>query len=187
MTTDSEIILRSRTQPAAFGEIYERDVAPIGGYLGRRVGADAAEDIVAETFLTAFRKRASFDTSWESARPWLFGIAVRLMRRRRRLEGVQWRAAMAGPADDTAAGDGYGEAEDRMDAQRRLRALEPAIAALAQRDREVLQLFAWGGLSYDDIVASLRVPVGTVRSRLNRVRRQLSNALPSAPVMVGEE
>ena len=187
MTTDSEIILRSRTQPAAFGEIYERHVEPIGGYLARRVGAAAAEDIVAETFLTAFRKRASFDTSWESARPWLFGIAVRIMRRHRRLEAVQWRAAMAGPADDTAAGDGYGEAEDRMDAQRRLRALEPAIAALAQRDREVLQLFAWGGLSYDDIAASLRVPVGTVRPRLNRVRRQLSNAPPSAPVTVGEE
>lgn len=61
----------------------------------------------------------------------------------------------------------------RVDAEREVEMLRARIAALAPRDRETLLLYAWQGMSYDEVAAALGVPVGTVRSRLNRVRRRL--------------
>lgn len=61
----------------------------------------------------------------------------------------------------------------RVDAEREVDALKGRIAALAPRDRETLLLYAWQGMSYDEVASALGVPVGTVRSRLNRVRRRL--------------
>ena len=57
--------------------------------------------------------------------------------------------------------------------------LASALAGLKPRDRDVLLLFAWEQLGYEEIAAVLDVPVGTVRSRLNRARRQTRAALPS--------
>ena len=57
----------------------------------RRIGADAADDVVAETFLIAFRQRASFRPDCPDARPWLYGIATNLVRRHRRTEVRQLR------------------------------------------------------------------------------------------------
>lgn len=62
----------------------------------------------------------------------------------------------------------------RADASAAVRALAPRIAALSSRDRETLLLYAWGDLTYEEIAVALGVPVGTVRSRLNRVRRKLA-------------
>ena len=69
MSTDSEIIQRSLEEPGVFSEIFERHVRPVGGYLRRRVGADAVDDVLSETFLVAFKRRAAFDPAWETARP----------------------------------------------------------------------------------------------------------------------
>ncbi|HEX3489012.1 MAG TPA: sigma factor [Streptosporangiaceae bacterium] len=52
----------------------------------RRLGSDAADDVVAETFLTAFRQRDDDDTSRACARPWLYGIASHMISRHRRAE-----------------------------------------------------------------------------------------------------
>ncbi len=175
MSTDSDILLRSRESPAAFAEVFERHSASVASFIRRRVGADGVEDALSETFLVAFRRRADFDTSWESARPWLLGIASRVLKKHRAEEARQWRAIAA------AAGDGEPEAEDgidgagrRMDAAAAVRHLAPRIAALSDRDRETLLLYAWGGLTQEQVAAVLGVPVGTVGSRLNRVRRKLA-------------
>lgn len=64
----------------------------------------------------------------------------------------------------------------RVDAEREVETLKARIAALAPKDRETLLLYAWQGMSYDEVAAALGVPVGTVRSRLNRVRRRLDSA-----------
>lgn len=80
VSTDSEIIARSLDEPGAFSGIFERHVRPVGGYVRRRVGADAVDDVLSETFLVAFRRRKAFDLKWDSARPWLLGIATRLVK-----------------------------------------------------------------------------------------------------------
>ena len=70
MNNDSAIIARSVAEPALFAQIFERHAAAVGGYTRRRVGLDAVDDILSETFMVAFRKRVSFDVDVDSARPW---------------------------------------------------------------------------------------------------------------------
>lgn len=60
-----------------------------------------------------------------------------------------------------------------VDADRRWPEVTRLIAELPAGEREVVLLYAWEDLSYDQIAATLEIPVGTVRSRLNRARRRL--------------
>lgn len=179
MTTDSEIIRRSLDHPPAFAEIFERHARVVGAFAARRIGPDAADDVLSETFLVAFRRRSAFDPAWDSAKPWLLGIASRLMKKHRGREAAQWRSLEASARrEDHIIEDASEAAAERADAEASIRALAPRIAALPRRDRDTLLLFAWGDLTYVEIGNALGVPTGTVRSRLNRVRRQLSAGEP---------
>src|SRR5215831_10862911 len=71
---DAGLIAESCRAPERFGAVFDRHAAAIHGYIARRLGRDAADDLVAETFLVAFRQRASYDPGQGSARPWLYGI-----------------------------------------------------------------------------------------------------------------
>lgn len=174
MSTDSEIIERSIEEPEAFSGIFERHVRPVGGYIRRRIGADAVDDALSETFLVAFRRRGSFDLGVGSALPWLLGIATRIVKRHRADEARQWRSFEAASGAASVVDGGHDAAADRLDADAALRTLAPRIAALSAKDRDTLLLYAWGDLTYEQIALALGVPVGTVRSRLNRVRRKLA-------------
>lgn len=176
MSTDSEIIRRSLGRPEAFAELFDRHARAVNAFAAYRVGSDDAEDVLSETFLVAFRRRTDFDLSKESAAPWLLGIASRLIRRHRAVEARQWRSFAAAVGQNVASLGGLDDAMRRVDAEREVRALRERIAALATKDRETLLLYAWQGLSYEDIAEALGVPVGTVRSRLNRVRKRLDPA-----------
>ena len=177
VSADSDIIRRSIEIPSAFAELFERHAKVIGAFAARRIGADAAQDIVSETFLVAFRRRRDFDASSESARPWLLGIASRLIGKHRGKEAAQWRAFEASAGGAVTTSDGaIDEVATRTDAAAALHRLAPRIAALAARDRDTLLLYAWGDLTYEQVAAAQGIPVGTVRSRLNRVRRKLSAA-----------
>jgi RNA polymerase sigma factor (sigma-70 family) len=179
VSVDSEIIRRSVDAPAAFAELFERHARVVGAFAARRVGYDAAEDILSETFLVAFRRRRDFDAAWESARPWLLGIASRLIRKHRSREAAQWRAFAAAASRGEPATDGAIDAAgSRTDALADLRALAPKIAKLSAGDRETLLLYAWGDLTYEQVALAQGIPVGTVRSRLNRVRRKLAPMEP---------
>jgi RNA polymerase sigma-70 factor (ECF subfamily) len=105
--------------------------------------------------------------------PWLLGIASRLIRRHRAVEAKHWRSFTAAVTGEEHSSEGGLEAMGRIDAERRVQSMRSRIAALAPRDRETLLLYAWQGLTYEQIGEALGVPVGTVRSRLNRVRRRL--------------
>lgn len=175
MNTDGEIIRRSLDAPSAFAELFERHARVIGAFAARRVGSHAAEDVLSETMLVAFRRRRDFDQAWESAKPWLLGIASRVIKKHHTDEARQWRSFAASVSRGEHASDGAIDAAgERADASAAVRALAPRIAALAARDRDTLLLYAWGDLTYDEVAVALGVPVGTVRSRLNRVRRKLA-------------
>jgi len=96
--TDAAAVLASLQRPERFARLFDRHAPEIHRYLARRVGATVADDLVAQTFLVAFERRAAFDTSREDARPWLFDIATRLLRRYHRDRG----AAIARSARRTA-------------------------------------------------------------------------------------
>lgn len=168
---------RSGSEPAElsqceFALIFDRYFAEIHGYVARRLGADAADDIAAETFETAFRKRGQYDAARGSVRAWLYGITVRQLARYRRSEVRRYRAIQR----SWAAADAESHEEqiaDRVTAQAGRCELAGALAALAPGDREVLLLVALGELTHHEISYALGIPYGTVGSRLNRVRRKL--------------
>lgn len=172
--TDAEVIAASLANPRAFEAIFDRHFPAISRYLRRRLGTRVADDLAAEVFALAFRGRHSYDLTRGDARPWLYGIAANLVRRHSRDEQRELQAH-ARAARETAAA-----AVDPLDELLR-EAIEPALAgALAQldpRDREVLLLFAWASLSYEEIAFALDLPIGTVKSRLNRARAILRTAL----------
>lgn len=180
VSTDSEIIAQSLTRPSAFTEIFDRHATVVGNYVARRLGRHDAEDVVSETFLVAFQKRSSFDRAYDSARPWLLGIATRLVKRLRAVEARHWEIVQLGAALSGAHADVTIErAAERADAAQAVRELWPAVSKLAARDRETLMLYALADLSYEEVAAALDVPIGTVRSRLNRVRKRLGAARDS--------
>lgn len=179
MSTDSEIIARSIDLPAAFGELFDRHARKVGAFAGRAVGVEAAEDILSETFLIAFRKRGTYDQTVVSAVPWLLGIAARLIRKRRATEAKHWRSiAAAALREDHHDAGGIDDASSRVDAERAAHGLLARLADLPRRDRETLLLFACEELSYAEVADALGVPIGTVKSRLNRVRATLTTSVP---------
>src|SRR2546421_4573837 len=176
--TDATAIAASLDEPRAFVAIFERHFETIGRYLRRRLNEALADELTAEVFMTAFARRASYDLARPDARPWLYGIAANLVRAHARAEERELRALARAAADPTRA------PAPGIDSP--ATPLEPVLAgvlgALAPGDREVLLLFAWGELKYEEIAEALELPVGTVKSRLNRTRALLraaiSNQLP---------
>ncbi|MGK4590994.1 RNA polymerase sigma factor [Amycolatopsis sp. w19] len=139
-----------------------------------------------ETFLIAFRKRAGYDTERRDARPWLYGIATNLVAQRRRDEvrELKLREALGPPPDE----EGHAErVADQVTAEAMGKLLDSALAELADGDRDTLTLFAGEGLSYEEIAAALDIPLGTVRSRLNRARRKVREALGRPDTTIAKE
>jgi RNA polymerase sigma factor (sigma-70 family) len=173
---DAEIIAGSRFEPELFALLFRRHATGIGRYAARRLGPGPAEDIVAETFLVAFRRRDSYDPNRYDARPWLYGIAGNLIRRHHRDEVRQLRA-LARTGVDLAVESFTDQADARLAASAASRAVAAAIADLDADQRDVLLLITWAGLTYDQTAEALGIPEGTVRSRMNRARTRLRAAL----------
>lgn len=181
---DAALIERSREDPEAFAVVYDRHAALLHRYVARRLGEAAADDVVADTFLDAFRGRHRYDLSVGDARPWLYGIAANLIGKRSRAEVRMLRAYARSGADpvlNTAYAAGYAdaiaEADSRIASAAVRRELAAALAGLPAGDRDVLLMVAWADLSYAEVAAALRIPVGTVRSRLHRARTRIRAAL----------
>ena len=178
LSGDAAIIAASRAEPEHFAAIYGRYATPLYRYAYRRVGPEHADDVVADTFVAAFRRRETYDTTRPDARPWLFGIATKEIARWHRAEAARYRAlARSGtaPPDDGMADD----VAQAVSAQAAAPALAEALAELAPGDRDVLLLAAWGELTYEEIAGTLELKVGTVRSRLHRARRAVRTHLRS--------
>ncbi|WP_433418591.1 RNA polymerase sigma factor [Microtetraspora malaysiensis] len=173
---DASIIERSRREPEAFAELFRRYAVDITRYVTRRLGSDAADDVGAETFLTAFRQRDGYDRSRPNARPWLYGIATNLMGRYVRAEVRQLRVLERTGVDPVM--EPFTERSDeRLTAEASSRRLAGALRALPRGHRDALLLVAWGGLSYPEAAEALGVRLGTVRSRISRARDKLRKEL----------
>ena len=173
--SDAEVIGRSLGEPEAFVLIYDRHAATLLRFLGRRVGAEVSEGLVGELFRIAFERRKTFDAARASALPWLYGIGSNLLLKHRRGEARRLRAS----ARMAAAGEAAGRraSAGALDARLLFPRVADAIKALPDGEREALLLFAWEDLSYQSVAEALELPIGTVRSRLNRARAQLRELL----------
>ena len=173
-SSDAEVIGRSLYEPEVFGLIYDRHAATVLRFLGRRVGAEVAEGLVGELFRIAFERRKTFDAARASALPWLYGIGANLLMKHRRGEARRLRASARMAADEAPAKRASTGAHD---ARLLFPRVADAIEALPDGEREALLLFAWEDLSYQGVAEALELPIGTVRSRLNRARARLRELL----------
>src|SRR5438552_3200893 len=155
LLSDARILGDSVSEPAMFSCLYKRHLGAVARYVARRAGSELSEDLTAEVFVRAFRKRAVFRDDHGSALPWLLGIANHLIadhRRaeRRRLEMLQRLATTRLVSSETCVG-----------------ALAPELVGkllrLPAADRDTLLLVVWGELTYAEAATALSVPVGTVR------------------------
>ena len=147
---DAALVARSRHEPEAFAELFRRHAAPLTRYVTRRLGPDAAEDVVAETFLVAFQQRHRYDATRADVRPWLFGIATNLVGRHRRTELRQWRA-LARTGVDPVVEAFTDHSDARVSANAAAARLGAAISALPAGYRDTLLLFAWADLTYEEV------------------------------------
>jgi RNA polymerase sigma-70 factor (ECF subfamily) len=163
------LIAASIERPGVFASVFDRHFPAVHGYLARRAGREPADDLASLCFTVAFERRSTFDPRVEQALPWLLGIATNLLR-------DHWRSeqrfleilARLDPPPEAASDEvtnGVWSAGDP--------ALAQALAGLEAAQRDVLVLYAWAELTYDEIAMALSVPVGTVRSRLARARSRL--------------
>jgi RNA polymerase sigma factor (sigma-70 family) len=183
--TDAELIGESLDDPRRFGVIFDRHYEAVYRYAARRAGISDAGDIAGETFVRAFNIRRRYSLEEASCRPWLLGIATNVigdhLRRIRRQEKLL--LTVQGWPDKS--GDFSAEADERLMAAKLGEDLQRALRSLTVRDRDVLLLHAWEGLSYREIAAALGIPAGTVGSRINRARRVIRELVPGLEQITG--
>jgi RNA polymerase sigma-70 factor (ECF subfamily) len=139
---------------------------------------DQARDVAQETMLRFYRHRDRFDPQ-RPLKPWLFQIVrnqVKDLWRRQRVRQVQsldpGMGDLSGELRDPAPGP-----EENVLRHERRRHLWAALAALPASKREILVLRDFHDLTYDQMAAALRIPVGTVMSRLHGARKSLREIL----------
>jgi RNA polymerase sigma factor (sigma-70 family) len=173
---DGAAIRASASDPERFGVLVRRHAPAIQRYVMRRIGREWAEDVVAETFLTAFRQRSGYRDDGRDCLPWLYGIATRLVHRHRRTEIKQLKVLTRTGWDPVTE-----PFTDRVDAAVTADAvkvrLAAALAKLPASQRDALLLLAWADLRYEQIAEATGVPLGTVQSRISRARRRLREQL----------
>lgn len=159
-----------------FERCFDAHYGRIFAFALRRVaGQDSAEDIVADTFAIAWRRR---DRIPDPALPWLYAIAANAIANQRRASArrqnldrrLEGEAGIAAPRTDPA------ELLDDRDG------LAGAFAGLDEAEREVLRLVAWEGLSTRDGARVVGCSPGAFRVRVHRARRKLAKELKTAGI-----
>ena len=157
---------------AWFEDLFRRNHAAVLSYARRRVIDSDAEDVVAEVFTVAWRKREEVPAR---ALPWLYAVAAREVlhhhRSRQRRFALDERAASQ---PQVPGGDAYALVDDRMSIDPPLRR---ALGRLCEDDAEILRLWAWEQLEPVEIASVLGVSAAATRVRLHRARRRLEAML----------
>jgi RNA polymerase sigma-70 factor (ECF subfamily) len=161
-------------ESSAFAELFDSYARAVYNH-AFRLTADwsTAEDVMAATFLEAWRLRDRVDPEGGSLRPWLLGIATNTARNQYRSNRRYRQAAQAAAAAELSVPDHAEDVAGRVDDRRRLATALTALAALRPPEREVLALCLGEGLDYEAAAEALGIPVGTVASRLSRARKKL--------------
>jgi len=172
VTTDGELIQRAAGgDQGAFEDLYRRYARPVFGLALRRLGdRGRAEDAVQETFASIWRSAASYRPERGPGAPWLYAVARNAI-----VDRARARSETPGDVPDEAANEPGppDRAEQSWVAWRVHRALEE----LPEREREVIALAYWSGLSQSEVAEFLGVPLGTVKTRTRSALARLANLL----------
>jgi RNA polymerase sigma-70 factor (ECF subfamily) len=181
MVSESDADLWARVNRGdrdAFALLFRRHSRTIYNYCFRRTGDwSQAEDLTSVVFLEAWRRR-EVELPADKIVPWLYGVATNVLRNSRRSlrrHDAALRRLPVGPGGRISIDDPAGRLED----ERRMRSILTQLATMPKRDQDVFVLCVWQDLTYEDAAVVLGIPVGTVRSRLSRVRRILREPNPA--------
>jgi RNA polymerase sigma factor (sigma-70 family) len=177
--SDTELLIASRTSPAAFTEVYRRHAEDLLRYFAKRtLDPEAAAELTAETFAEAFASRLRYEDMGVSGVAWLYGIARHQLSRFYRAGSVSAAARRKlGMPERELAPDDYERIEDLVDLAPIRHALVEAMAGLPSAQREALQLRVIDGLGYDEVSARLSCTPDNARQRVSRGLRTLAIAL----------
>jgi RNA polymerase sigma-70 factor (ECF subfamily) len=188
--SDSDLVLRAcRGDTDAFADLVDRYQDYIYNAVVHMVGPSAdAEDLAQEAFLKAFRSLKGFRREAEFS-TWLYGIMLNCVRSHWRRQGRRKDAASL--TDKAAANGAMNEPRSPEDdpfahsvRAETVAAVRKAIAGLDTELREVIVMRDIQGLSYQQLAQTLRLPLGTVKSRLFRARFALKERI--SPALAGE-
>jgi len=154
-------------------QAFDAHFTEIHRYIAQRLSRDDADDLAGEVFLIA--ARGGYEPSRGEVRPWLYGIATKLVSRHRRSEIRRWRALSR--TSEREAQSHEDATLTRVTAARLTGRLAKALAGLNAGDRDVVLLVALSGMTHQEVATALKIPYGTVASRLNRARKQLRKTL----------
>lgn len=158
-----------------FTDLYRGQYEAVLRYALRRTDPETARDVVAETFLVAWRRLDAVPTNSGMAGPWLYGVARRVLantgRSRLRAERVITRLGQERRANNVA--DAAGSIAERA----RIRS---ALATLSELDQEALRLVGWEELDLAAAALAMGCTRATMAVRLHRARRRLEQALAMA-------
>lgn len=166
-----------RAAEDAFTELYGMHANSIYRFCFRATANWAlAEDLTAQVFLEAWRKRSSMMVTGDgSLLPWLYGVATHLLRNQRR--GERRRQHMLGRWSEPLVEFGFeDQAVERLDDEREMRRLLATLETLPIADRELLRLAIWEKLTSAEIAIVLGISPGAVRTRLTRAKQRLKHA-----------
>jgi len=189
---DEELVLEyaETGSQVAFEELVRRFERELYSYLCSYLGdAHLAEDAFQATFLQLHLKCHQFEPD-RRLRPWLYTIAshqaVDLLRRNRRHKAasLSTAAGYAGSSDERQSLGGLLEAADagpreRLESAEDCQKTRSAVEKLSAKLRQMLDLVAYQGLKYREAAGVLGIPLGTVKSRMNKALRSLRKALSS--------
>lgn len=173
--SDAEIMRRlAGGEIGALGELYDRYQQAVRSFVSRATqGGDDVDDLVHITFLEAAKSASRYDGR-SSCRPWLIGIAVRHLRRRRQAFG-RFFAVLTSLRGVMPTSSGVRAPLDtRHD-------MERALARLSEAKRMTFLMAEVEGLTCPEIAEALDVPVGTVWTRLHAARRELREVFEERP------
>jgi RNA polymerase sigma-70 factor (ECF subfamily) len=181
VTSDGDLIQRAATgDRSAFEDLYRRYARPVFGLALRRLGdRGRAEDAVQETFTSVWRSAATYRPERGPGAPWIYAVARNAIVDRARARTELPADIPDEPSADAGPPD---RAEQSWVAWRVHRALEE----LPEREREVIALAYWSGLSQSEVAEFLDIPLGTVKTRtraaLGRLSEILEEELEGEPV-----
>ena len=171
-TSDGELIQRAAGgDRSAFDELYQRYARPVFGLALRKLGdRGRAEDAVQETFASIWRSAASYRPERGPGAPWLYAVARNAI-----VDRARARTETPAEIPDSAAAEPGPDdlAQQSWVSWRVHRALEE----LSEREREVISLAYWSGLSQSEVAEFLGIPLGTVKTRTRAALMRLSEIL----------
>jgi RNA polymerase sigma factor (sigma-70 family) len=157
----------------AFEELFAAHYWAVRAYVLRRAPRASAEDVIAETFLIAWRR---LDALGEDPLPWLFGVARRVMANQQRAE--RRRGALTARLQGLIAGESnHWDPPTAMSEE-----LAAAMIGLSAQEREALLLVAWEGLEPGRAARAAGCSAAAFRARLHRARRHVAASLADSSI-----